>query len=96
MLLLKKCDELGIKYDFKINADDSYRRADNVVIYTSDIDFLKYILALKSIKDEFPNIDFGNPPLLSYNYNEYIGVASIENCKSIYSHSEILCQEICR
>ncbi len=94
--LLEKCNELGIKYEFKINADDDYRRADNVVIYTSDEDLSKYILLIEQIKDENPNIDYGNAHLLSYNYNEYIGIVPYEGNDSKISHSQNICNEICR
>lgn len=95
-LLLDKCDNFGIQYQFKINADDTCRRADNVVIYTSDKDFLNYISAIKDIKQECPYIDFGQAHLLAYPYNDYIGVASIESDDSIISYSQNLCEEICR
>ena len=93
--LLVKCDELGIRYEFKINADDSYRRADNVVIYTSDEDFPKYITAIEEIKKDNPNIDFGSANMLAYPFNEYIGVVSKEEDGKGGSHSEIICDEIC-
>lgn len=94
MLLLKECDERNIKYDFKINADDSYRRADNVVIYTSDEDFKKYINAIKKIKMQNPFIDFGKGHPLAYHYNDYIGVAPIEEKGSNNSYSENICDKI--
>lgn len=95
LLLLEKCSELGIKYEFKINADDDYRRADNVVIYTSDEDLPKYISLINKIKDENPNIDYGNAHLLAYNYNEYIAIASFEGSDSKISHSQNICSKIC-
>ncbi len=95
ILLLKLCDKLEIKYNFKIDAEDKHRRSDNVVIYTSDEDFFKYIFAIKSIKNQFPKINFGVPNLLAYSYNEYIGVATIEDNDSTISRSQILCNEIC-
>ncbi len=51
---LKLCEEIGIKYNFKINADDRYRRADNVVIYTNIAVFFQYIYVIESIKKQNP------------------------------------------
>jgi hypothetical protein len=92
--LLDKCSELGIDYDFKINGQDAYRRYDNVVIYCSDSEFVKYIQAIEEIKSENTNMDFGEAHLLSYHYNEYIGVAPMEKKGSTESHSEQLCEKI--
>lgn len=95
-LLLDKCDNKEIQYCFKINANDQYRRADNVVIYTSDKDFLDYVSIIDSIKEECPYMDFGEAHLLTYPYREYMGVAPIEKENTTYSYSSLLCEEICR
>ncbi len=95
-LLLEKCNDMGIEYDFKINNVSKYKRADNVVIYTSDYDFLKYISVIEDIKNSNPQIDFGEPNLLSYPYHEYIGVAPVERENSSNSYSQVLCDKICR
>ena len=91
--LLEKCDASGVKYDFKVNADERYRRADNVVIYTDDKDFVKYINMIEQIKKEKPGYDFGKAHLLAYKYNDYIGVA-LEEKGSSESHSGALCEKI--
>lgn len=93
--LLNKCDDLGINYDFKINSDDSFRRCDNVVIYATDDEFSKYVLAIEAIKKENPNMDFGSGHILAYNYNDYISVAPCENISSKESHTSSICKEIC-
>lgn len=93
--LLEKCDDFGFHYEFRINADDNYRRADNVVIFTSDEDFPKYIRAIEEIKLESQDMDFGNAYMLSYPYNEYIGVVTKEKSNTYGSLSEVICDEIC-
>lgn len=94
LILLEKCDKYGVRYDFKINADDSYRRVDNVVIYTSNDDLSKYIAIIKEIKKQNPSMDFGDAHPLTYHLNDYIGLASEENGAAI-SHSQMICEKIC-
>lgn len=92
--LIKKSGEIGLKYDFKVNADSRYRRADNVVIYTSKEDVNNYVAMIEKIKVENPKMDFGLVHLLVKPINEYIGIADIEESGATESHSGVLCDKI--
>ena len=92
--LIQKADEIGLKYDFKINADSRYQRADNVVIYTSKEDVNNYLKMIGKIKSENQKMDFGLVHLLAKPINEYIGIADIEKKGVTESHSGVLCNKI--
>ena len=93
-LLLDQCLDLGLEdYCFKVNADDSLTRRDNVVIYFTSDNFYKYISMINKILADNPNILLNEQSALGYSINENIKIG-FDFDDGAVSYTEKLCKMI--